>query len=246
MPSSRLATQTEPPPAATAPGPRPTAYCAVIRPPSGSISADGVLVDAGQAVRLEHADDAEREDAREQQRGRRPTSSRARAPRRRRRGADGRGSRAAARQVERRVLREDRLVQPPQLGAGLDADLLDERRARVAVGLERLGLAPGAVQREHPLRVQPLAQRVLGDERLELADHLGVPAGREVGVDRHLGRAQPQLLEPADLGGGERLVGDVGQRLAAPQRERLARRAPRSSSRSKRTASTSPSASCSS
>ena len=43
---------------------------------------------------------------------------------------------------------------------GLDADLLDERRARVAVGLERLGLPAGSVQREHALRVQALAQRL--------------------------------------------------------------------------------------
>ena len=78
------------------------------------------------------------------------------------------------------------------------------------------------------------------DQRVELADHLGMPAGREVGVDRQLDRAQPQLLEPSDLRRRERLVGEVGERLAAPQRERLAR-ARCSSSRSKRTASTSPS-----
>ena len=71
--------------------------------------------------------------------------------------------------------------------------------------------------------MQALAQRVLRDERVELADHLGVPAGGEVGVDRQLGRAQPQLLEPADLGRRERLVGQVRERLAAPQRQRLAR-----------------------
>ena len=177
-------------------------------------------------------------DAGEQRARRRPPAARAS-----RRGG-GRGARrlrlGRRGQVERGVLGEDRLVQALQLGAGLDADLLDERRARVAVGGERLRLAAGAIEREHPLGVQALAQRVLGDERVELADHLGVPAGREVGVDRHLGRAQAQLLEPADLGRGERLVGEVGERLAAPQRERLARRATRSSSRSKRTASTSP------
>ena len=37
----------------------------------------------------------------------------------------------------------------PQLRAGLDADLLHQQAARVAVGLERLGLAPAAIQREH-------------------------------------------------------------------------------------------------
>jgi hypothetical protein len=48
------------------------------------------------------------------------------------------------------------------------------------------------------------------------------PSG-QIGVDRDLARAQPQLLQPADLGGGERLVSDVGQGRPTPQRERLAR-----------------------
>ena len=54
----------------------------------------------------------------------------------------------------------------------------------LAVGLERLGLAPGAVEREHLLAAQPLAQRMLADERLELAGDLGVAAAGEVRVDR--------------------------------------------------------------
>ena len=50
-----------------------------------------------------------------------------------------------------------------------------------------------------------------------------MPPGREVGVDRGLRCPQPQLLEAADLGGGERLVGDVLQRVTVPQRQRVAR-----------------------
>ena len=68
-----------------------------------------------------------------------------------------------------------------------------------------------------------LAQRVLGQQRLDLADDLVVAAGGEVGVDRELGGGQAQLVQAADLGGRERLVGDVGERLAAEQRQRLAR-----------------------
>ena len=71
--------------------------------------------------------------------------------------------------------------------------------------------------------MQVLAQRIRGDERVELADHLGVAAGLEVGVDRALRRPHAQLLEPADLGGRERLVGEVGERVAVPERERVAR-----------------------
>ena len=139
VPSSRLATHTEPPPAVDRAG------AAADRVLGGDAAAvridqpDCVLVDAGEAVGLEHADDPERRDAGEQRARRRPPATRAsaaaaaRAPHGLRLGRRG--------QVERRVLREDLLVQPLQLGARLDADLLDERRARGAVGLQRLRLA---------------------------------------------------------------------------------------------------------
>ena len=82
--------------------------------------------------------------------GRRGDEQPARAP-------AGGGGRAAPERA--RAQRGDRapdlarglLVQRPQLGARLDADLLDERRARILVSGERLRLAAGAVQREHPL-----------------------------------------------------------------------------------------------
>ena len=124
--------------------------------------------------------------------------------------------------VERRVLGQDRLLQATELDARLHPDLLDQHGARLAVGVQRLGLAAGAIERQHALRVQPLVQRMRADQRLELADHLVVAAFCQVGVDRLLGRAHAQLVQPSDLGGGERLVGHVGERLAVPQRERLA------------------------
>jgi hypothetical protein len=180
---------------------------------------DLVLVDPRQAVRPRHAADAERHDARkQQQRGDREQWHRAagwrtrgrRRPRGRRRGG-----------LERRVLSQDRLLEALQLGTRLDADLLDQHCARLAVGVQRVALTAVAIERQHALRVQPLAQRMLVDERLELADQLAVAARREVGVDRHFGRAHAQLAQPVDLGGGERLVGHVGERRAVPQRERL-------------------------
>ena len=90
-----------------------------------------------------------------------------------------------------------------QRPAGLDPELLDQRPARVAVDVERLGLATRAVEREHELAAQALAQRVLGDQRLELADELGVAAERELGVDALLERRHAQLLEARDLRLGE-------------------------------------------
>ncbi len=71
--------------------------------------------------------------------------------------------------------------------------------------------------------MQVLAQRMSNDHPLELAKHFDVTAVGEIAVDRALGRAQPQIVEPADLGWGERLVRDIGQRVPPPQRERLTR-----------------------
>ena len=111
-----------------------------------------------------------------------------------------------------------------QLRARLDADLVDQRVARVPVRLERLRLAAAAVERQDPLRVEMLAQGILGQQCVDLRDDLLVAAGGQVGVDRQLGRGQPQLFEPPDLGDRERFVGHVGERVAAEQRQRLARR----------------------
>ena len=76
----------------------------------------------------------------------------------------GRGRRG----VERGVLGEDRGLEALELGAGLQAEFLDERAAGAAVGFERVGLAAGAVEREHQLGVEALAVRVLGGQRLQL------------------------------------------------------------------------------
>ena len=124
------------------------------------------------------------------------------------------------RRLEGRVLGQDLLLQALELGARLDPDLLDQRRARLVVGLERLRLAPGAIEGEHALRVQRLSQRLLGDQGLEPGDHLGVAPGGELGFDRQLDGPHVKLLEATDLWGGERLGGDVGERGAAPELER--------------------------
>jgi hypothetical protein len=59
------------------------------------------------------------------------------------------------------------------------------------------------------------------DERFELADQLCVGAECEVGLEAFLERCEAQLLETGDLALGERLVGEVGERRAAPEGERL-------------------------
>ena len=127
------------------------------------------------------------------------------------------------RQVEGWVLPQDRLVETAQLGAGLDADRGDELVARPAVGAERVGLAPAAVEGQHAEGVEALAQRLLREQRLDLGDRLGVAAGGEVLLERLLDRGQAQLLQAADLEPRERLGGDVVERRSPPEGERLAR-----------------------
>jgi hypothetical protein len=87
------------------------------------------------------------------------------------------------RQVERRILAEDRLLQLAQLPPRLDAELLNEHSARVVVDLERLRVTTRAIQGEHQLRGCSFLVRMLGDERLELADELRVTPELELGVD---------------------------------------------------------------
>ena len=61
------------------------------------------------------------------------------------------------RELECGVVLQDRPLEPPQLGPGLDARSLDEQRPSFAVALERVGLPSGAVEREHELRARALA-----------------------------------------------------------------------------------------
>ena len=129
--------------------------------------------------------------------------------------------------VQRRVLGENRLLEAAQLLAGLDPELLDEDATRLAVGGERVRLAPGAVERQDLLAAQPLAERVLGDERLQLARERRVAAGGEVGLDPLLQHRDAQLLEPLRLRLRPALVAEVRERRAAPEVERLAVRAGR-------------------
>ena len=114
---------------------------------------------------------------------------------------------------------EDGTLDPLQRRARLEAELVGESSAGVPVDLERLRLPAGAVQREHQLPAQPLAQWVPADELLELLDDRVMPAQGEVGLDPLLERREVQLLEPGDVVLGKRLVGELGERRAAPEGE---------------------------
>ncbi len=124
---------------------------------------------------------------------------------------------------QRLVLAEDRGLELLELRAGVDAELLEERLAGGSVGGERVCLAPRAVEREHQLRAGPLAHGLRGDERFELGDELGMTTEREIGLDPLLEHGGSQVLEPRDLGLGERFVQEVRERRPLPERERVAK-----------------------
>ena len=63
---------------------------------------------------------------------------------------------------------------------------------------------------------------MLADQRLDLRDHLGGAAARQLGLDETLLGDEPQLLQTLRLGAHPFLVGELGVRLAPPQRQRLA------------------------
>ena len=120
----------------------------------------------------------------------------------------------------RRIARSSRWSSSP----GSSPSSLRELAPRRPVDLQRLGLARRAVEREHQLAAQPLAQRVLGDQRLQLADQVRVPAGGEVGVDALLERRRAAAPPAARA------------RLARTARRRDRRTAARATARAPRAA----------
>jgi hypothetical protein len=144
--------------------------------------------------------------------------------RHRRRGLRARLLAFSRRKVERGVLAQDGRLEAPELFAGLQPQLVQQPAARVSVGLKRVGLARAAVQRKHQLAMHALAQRMLRDQRLELAHQLRVAPARQLGVDARLKRRPPQLLQAANLDLREPLVREIGERRPAPECERLAQR----------------------
>ena len=123
------------------------------------------------------------------------------------------------RRGEARILLEDALLEVAQRGAGLQPELLVEPPPPLGEDLERLRLPPAAIEGEHELAAQALAQRVLLHQRHQRRQ-VGATE-RELRVDVVLERGEARLLEVAGGVLRPRLVLEVGERAAAPQRERL-------------------------
>jgi hypothetical protein len=119
-------------------------------------------------------------------------------------------------EIERRIVLKDRALEFLKLCSRLDSEFIDKGRTSYSVSGERVGLAATAVESEHLQRTRPLAERVLGRERLELTDELGVASARKVGRDSTLECHEPELVEPGGCLTQQSLVGDVRQGRPAP------------------------------
>ena len=89
------------------------------------------------------------------------------------------------------------------------------------VRVEGIGLPAGPVHGHDEVTPQPFPERVLADERLELADQLAVaPRGQ---FCRQLRLQRPEIfLAKANRLRGQRGVGrDPRERLSPPQRDRV-------------------------
>src|SRR5579871_2970777 len=79
------------------------------------------------------------------------------------------------RRTERRSVLEDRLLKLAQLGTWLKSDLI-QRRSRVPIRGQRLGMTPCPIQAEHQKPPGPLPQRVGSDQRGDLPNDVRVLA----------------------------------------------------------------------
>ena len=66
-----------------------------------------------------------------------------------------------------------------------------------------------------------LVERVETDECLQLADRLGFATDGEHGLEARVERLEPKALQTGDLRMCKRFRGEVGERGAAPEGERL-------------------------
>ena len=89
-------------------------------------------------------------------------------------------------------------------------------------GGERVGLAAGAIEGEDQALAEALAQRVFGDEWVELGDdpRRGGRAGSS--ASRRCSSALRRSSSRRATRSREGLVGEVGERRAPPERQRLA------------------------
>ena len=117
---------------------------------------------------------------------------------------------------------QDAGLELPQRRAGVEAQLVDQAITDLGVGAQGLGLPSAPVQGEDEQLPQALAQRVFPAQRLQFAGQFRIPSQAQVGSGAGFGRHQGQFVQPRPFGIKKARIGELGQRLAPPQAERLA------------------------
>ena len=103
--------------------------------------------------------------------------------------------------------------------ARIDAELVGEVLPQRVVGRERVGGAAAAVQGVHEHHGRAFPGGVAARERLQFRDGVRGSAEPHQRFEAVLDRPRAQLVEPPGLGRGELEVGELGEGVAAPQRQ---------------------------
>ena len=103
--------------------------------------------------------------------------------------------------------------------AGIDAELVGEVLPQRVVGRERVGGAAAAVQGVHEHHGRAFPGGVAAHERLQFGDGVRGSAEPHQRFEAVLDGPRAQLVEPPGLGRGELEVGELGEGVAAPQRQ---------------------------
>ena len=114
---------------------------------------------------------------------------------------------------------EDGSLEFLQFPTRLNPELAVEDLASVVIDVERVRLAPRAIEREHQASRERLAQRHLRDDPAQLGHDGEMMAAGELGIDSPLERERTKLVEPRPLSSGDVARGEIPERRASPQTE---------------------------
>ena len=121
---------------------------------------------------------------------------------------------------DRRVVREDRLLEAPQLEPRLEPQLVAEHAPSLLERLERVRLAAAAIERQHQLPPQALPEGVVRERRAKRRRELPMLSERQRNLELLLERVHAQRFESARLVAEPRRTGQTLQRRSAPEGQR--------------------------
>ncbi len=120
------------------------------------------------------------------------------------------------------VVVEDLLLELLQLRRRVDPQLVGQQPPRLLICAEGISLPARSIQGEHELAPETFSKRVLGRQVLELGNESLMPTEGQMRVDAQFHGGEPQTVQPSrQVPQGGRLVGDIDQRNAVPEIERI-------------------------